>query len=356
MFKLSKIKIYISFLFYKFVNGLLFSISIYAFARDSSVLNLLPVIILQEFYFSFFYTAKKNQSIECEKSFPIYYYIISSVFVFALFYIYSRGLLSNEIYLIVTFNLVVFSIYAWQAPQNEKNNVTKWVSIENKVSLLSVLLIFLILSFGQINQLNVDNVILLRLGMVYFFMNCCHFFVIQKKIITSSGFKKYFDGVDIIILLFCVKIFYFDLSLNSDDFDGYGVKLYFVFYDILAAIFGLYIRRVIAINNANFDSINNALLISNIILVLFFIVSLFFVENGTNLYGAVVSCVVFVSLAVNYNYFNFKGFDSSIALKVIYVIVLGFLYITKNSNYFIIFVIVNLSYSFVLYYRRRFYD
>lgn len=352
MLTLSKFKIYISFLVYKLLNGFLFSISIFLFASGSSVLTLLPIMILQEFYFSYFYTAKKNQSIELKKSFPIYYYFSSSALVFVLFYFYTAGNLSLGIYCIVIFNLFVFSIYAWQAPLNESNNVTKWVNIENKVSLLSVLLISLTLFINSIYKFDFENIILLRLGIVFFLMNVSHFLLFRNPVISASRLKKYFGSVDVIIFLFLVKIFYFDMSTGTGEIDGYGVKLYLIFYDMLAAVFGLYIRRVIAINSADFGNVNYALFVSNFSLITFYLVSLIFIDLESEYYHALVSCIVFVSLAINYNYFSFKGYVSSLILKFLYVIIFSFLYYIEIADYFILFVFVNFLYSCVLYTKR----
>lgn len=348
---LNKAKIYIAFLLYKFANGLLFSLSIFFFVDDKSVVSLISIMIIQEFYFSYFYTAKKNQSIERNSSFPVWLFLLSSCLVFFLFYLYSEERVSVYIYLIMAFNLIMFSIYAWHAPLNEKNDVTRWVSLENKFSLLSVLIISISLFVSYFFKYKVDVIILMRLGLVYFAMNIFYFCVLKNNINSINRGAEFFRSLDIVLLLLVAKLFYFEISVSNGGMDGYSIKIFLIFYDVLAALIGLYIRRVIALTSANFSSFNLATLYVNSFLLISLLISVLFLDINNEIFNTITSTLVFVSLAVNYNYFNFKNHKKSWILKVVYLLVFIIAYTLSSTSTFIFIILINFIYS--LFYRLK---
>lgn len=345
---MDKVRVYFNYLAFKLVNGFLYSLSILFFVEDQSVSTLIAIIILQEFYFSYFFTAKKNQVISRGKAFPIYYYLVTSAVVFCCFMVVTYHDLPHEVHAIVLLNLLFYTFYAWHAPLNEARDVTHWVSLENKASFVSVLLIFFTLFIAHFTDTNFDNVILLRLGFVYLCMNLYFFVRLNfSEVTVSRGPLTFFKTMDVIFILMMVKMLFFDVSLKNDKIDGYGIKVFFVAYDFVAALIGLYLRRTIALHSANFNQVNNATYKVNGIIALLTILSVLYSNFLGDNFVAAVSTIVFVSIAVNYNYFTFENPSKTWIIKCLYIIIALTVYFTKDFQYMLL--IPFLHYVFSLY-------
>lgn len=342
---MSSFKVYINFLIYKFFNGFLFSLSVFFLVENKSVASFIGIMILQEFYFSYFYTAKKNQVIARGSPFPLFYFFLSSICVFLAFIIVSDNV-GIYVYAAVFFNLITYSFYAWHAPINEKQDVTKWVSVENKLSLVSIFTICTTLLLGYIFNVNFDAVILLRLGLFYCFVNIYYFLKINNlNFGGQAGGRAFTKTLDVIVLLFLIKLFYFNSNVQKGEMDGFGIKVFFLGYDILAAIIGLYLRRVIAMSCASFQHVNKAANHVNVVIMFFICLVVLFLDSSSDYYMGSISTLVFVSLALNYNYFTFDSESSVWLLKFMYLFILIVSYFTGWLDVMLLIPLVNFIFS-----------
>jgi hypothetical protein len=342
------IAIYIRFLIYKLSNGLLFSLSVYFFVENNVVQGIYPILIIQEFYFSYFYTAKKNQEISTRVNFSFYYYLLLStlIFVFTALYFQLDYLLLS----VLAFSLFCFNFYACIAPSLERNNVTDWVEVENKQSLISVLFLSSILGINWFFDAQLDKLMLARQGIFYCWVIL--FVLLVRK--DTTIFKRvynanvnvitlldFFKNTGLILVVFLIKFLYFDKSIQEDKIDGQGIKYFMVMYDVLAAVIGLMIRRTIAIYSENIYTLIKRTYISNIIIVLIFfctywligILEIFKITEEINY--LFLSLFVFLNIAIHFNLFTFKELRCKNILLFSYVIT-AVLLLMNHQEYYVI--------------------
>ncbi|PJO12084.1 hypothetical protein AL546_017580 [Vibrio vulnificus] len=336
---------YVSFLVYKVCNGFLYSLTIFFFVDDVNLTNLIGVLFIQEFYFSYFYTAKKNQNIEKGDLYGKESYFLLGSVIFVSYAIYTSFSLSGVVYSIMAFNFISFALFASIAPEYERRDVSSWIRLENRCSLLSAVSIFILSAMFRFIDVNFDEIILLRLGIVFFSLSLYHYIFSKEVFHYKNEWKSFFQCLDIVVILCVMKLLYFRFGISSGEIEGKSIKYFLIFYDLVAAIAGLYMRRTISIEKAKLGQVNFSILKINIfILISILVLSLIWgCSNFIKL--PITSSIIFLSVAINYNYFTIVGFSKLWLLKVTYVIVIITSLHMESFEITLILIFINLIYS-----------
>lgn len=325
---MTSLKIYLRFIFLKLTNGFLFSLSVLFFVDDHVVKNIYPILIIQEYYFSYFYTAKKNHAIFSRKKNDISLYILLSLIIF-IFIIYNYNF-SPEVYFGIFLSLIFFSVFIYLAPENELNNVTDWVDTENIISLYTVILLSLLLLINYIYELKLDYLIIFRMGFFYLFAivwiglkNKKNSDMLQVEGNYNFKLKLLFVGTLPIISIFIFKLSYFNAAIENQIVDGFDIKIFIFFYDCIAALLGLYIRRVIVIHTNNiYKIVKNQFLISLLMFFMFFIYLILAYSSVLSLLylHVVIQLIVFILISLNFNLFTLKTIKYKWVLILMYIL------------------------------------
>lgn len=344
----SKIAIYGSFLLFKLVNGLLFSTSIYFFVDDSTVTSLISFLIVQEFYLSYFYVAKKNQHIQTGKRFPRFYFIITSLLVFIFVALFTKLAFDVLFYFALAFCLICFPYYATVAPIGERVDVTRWVKYENLSAFSSVILVSTTLGISHMLDFDADFFALMRLGFMYLFSLFFfyrHFKGTLKKV-ESNTWVDFIKTSDVIIILLVFKLLYFEYSIQLGELDGKLIKVYLIIYDVSSALIALFIRRTISLHKASFSEVRKILLYLNIVFSLIYLGSATVFSSLSPISNSIQATILFLSIAVNYNVFSIDGFKGLNYKKGFYIAFVAGVFISESLNYSWVVIFFNLAFIY----------
>lgn len=301
MIKRNVILDYSFYLFFKLINGLLFSFAVYLFIGSDVLEDIFPIIIIQEFYFSYFYTSKKNKEITNNIRFGSASYLFLSTFVFISVLFYFE--LKLAFLIVLALSLFFFSFYAAVAPSNEKENISKWIRVENISSFLSVCFVFVVLYLNSLFNVGLESIVLFRMGLFYILVLCWIYLKRNdsfKLKFSSQKFKLSFflEGVVAIAALFVIKITYFENALQTEKVNGDQLKAFMLIYDFLAAIIALYIRRAVVKLVGKTKEYCSKLLFLNILLFVFFVIAFkVFCEHSE----VVLPLYILLTNAINFN-------------------------------------------------------
>lgn len=301
MIKKNVIFDYAFYLFFKLVNGLLFSVAVYLFIDSDVLEDVFPIIIIQEFYFSYFYTSKKNKEISNNIRFgsASYLFLSTVLFISVLFYFE----LKLAFVIVLASSLFFFSFYAAVAPSNEKGDISRWVRIENVSSFFSACFVFIVLYLDSFLSIGLESVVLFRMGLFYILVLC------WTRLKENDGFtldfftqnfklRFFLEGVVAIAALFVIKITYFENALQTDKINGEQLKVFMLIYDFLAAIIALYIRRAVVKLVGKTKKYCSKLLSLNCFLFAIFIIA-FKVFRGYE--EVVLPLYILLTNAINFN-------------------------------------------------------
>lgn len=297
---------YIHFLTFKAVSTIVYNGAIYFFIRDDMMLTSYKFLIIQEVLQSTVYNTLKIKMIKNTNLISAYFYIsVLLCTMSVLFIVYYFGLNYNSIFLCLSF--VIFPFYLLKVVDSEIINVDVHVKKENKIALLSVVLsslTILILYFYNVHE---SFVLLLRglflVGLFFVFLHDIKItkFISFRNIITLSKKEifSYFLGFEYFIYLFYFKYTFFHVLGELDNSAEVGelIKIFMYSYDVIAAVLGLYLRRLFVkdIKNDTFEK-NTCCIFYFLTLLNFISLLLYFVFNQ-NIFFIMYMVTVFVSTA-----------------------------------------------------------
>lgn|GEM_PF-2224628 len=295
---------YFSHLSLKSITGILYSLSIIFFVDDSVVLNVFTIMIVQEFYVSYFYVAKKNDFMFFEREYPILYYMLLSLLIFVSILIFFPAN-QNSIYLAAL--LFLFPIYASMAPFNEKQDITRWVLLENTAGVVAVIFVSICLFLSWCFNLGFDSAALLRLPIMYMLVIVLSFFsynftVFRNHISSKKNIGCFIRFIDIVVILAVFKLVFFNSGRFDGSESGEAVKYFIFLYDAISVVIALFIRRSIALGGS--VACVSATLLVNSGLMVFYILTYFVISKEGFVFNfllSIESVFVFISIAVTYN-------------------------------------------------------
>ena len=237
---------YISF---KFVSGLLFSFTLVYFYSSEHIVDNFYLIILQEFFFSFFLTYYRVRVVAKSKAFnPYGLWVLSIVVAFATIMAASR--LSDIIFLLLSSS--IYPIYLLFASYLEKEDFTTAINIENK-SALGAAMFFFVVSW-ILSSMNIEWI-----GLVYsrYFVRfaivilyCTMALGFHRRMKQISQFVRLslhdFYPLWIILLLMIFKFVVVTKGVLAVSRPGIEVKIFLFLYDFIAAIYGFYLRLIVS--------------------------------------------------------------------------------------------------------------
>ena len=349
--KANSLYIYSRYIIQKAISGLGFSIAVFLFYPESVLSSLFIVLLIQEFYFSFYLTILRNNvdklSVKVDYK-PLF--ILSFIIITILFLFYDI-IYITEYLLLLIISLLTFPIYAIKLICNEQYNVEEAVNRDSLSAVSSSLVFFTVLGVLSVNDIS-TNIIAPLLFMRHLFTHIFYIFSSKKinlnlpEIINpmkDMSYKFYFYGLDLVFLLFSFKFLFFLLysSSESPEEAGLGIKIFLLFYDFLAAVTGLYIRRLFSDKRVARKSKESIILkISSLYLLCSVI--LYFALGSANplsitflfaslavLFPIIILCKVFVwsvsRTAITASIFVLFEFGSSTSLFFLPILIMFFL-------------------------------
>lgn len=259
------------YLFFKFISGLGYALTIVLFYPNKDILNLIYLILVQEFIFSFFLTYYKVNVIAKKKRIPDLQIKILSYFglIIIAFCIpkenYSYGIF-------IFMNMLLFPYYLIEAADYESYSFQKAIKLENIIAPISVGSFFIISLILYFADLEWSGVIFIR----FFIFYTLYILIIKKKKKKLEFvINKYLEtkasiinvNMLLIITFFIFKLILMNKGLTQTDELGLEGKLYLFVYDLIAAIYGFSLRYFVFKKISGREKFK-------IILIYFFIASL----------------------------------------------------------------------------------
>ena len=234
------------YLFFKFISGLGYALTIVLFYPNKDILNLIYLILVQEFIFSFFLTYYKVNVIAKKKRIPDLQIKILSYFglIIIAFCIpqenYSYGVF-------ISINMLLFPYYLIEATDYESYSFQKAIKLENTIAPISVGSFFIISLILFFSGLDWSGLIFIR----FFIFYSLYILIIKKKkkkleFVISKYLETKESIININILLiitfFIFKLILMNKGITQTDKLGLEGKLYLFVYDLIAAIYGFSLR------------------------------------------------------------------------------------------------------------------
>lgn len=242
----------LQYLGFKFVSGLLYSFTLVYFYSTESIVDNFYLLIIQEFYFSFFLTYYRVNMVGKSKSFSLYgLLILSSLVLFSVYYNLDSPLDG----IILMGSTIAFPFYLLFASCLEKQDFTKAIRVENISALSSVIFFFLVSLIFNLFDIRWIGFIYLRF-FIFFIIVILYFIRYQYKkdyfkevVMPRKTSLKEFLSLTIIFLLMIFKFRIVNEGVLSTDYSKLDTKIFLFLYDFLAAIYGFYLRYIVAQKN-----------------------------------------------------------------------------------------------------------
>lgn len=283
----NKFEFYIHFFTFKALSAIVYNLAIYFYIKNSLMSQAYQYLIIQEVILStVFYTLKVKLMKNRQQS---AWYCLLSFFLCCIsvaMTIFVFGL-SIDV-LLLSISLLIFPLFLLKSVYSESNDVDLHVKKENISAFLAAILASLFIITVDVLGFELSSVLLFR-GLLFsvIFLVFLSKVTVSYKVTCKGTIFQFLSGFEYFAFLFFFKFVFFELLEESSWATGVDIgwiiKTFLYSYDLIAALLGLYLRRIYAknIDGKSFEytsvSIFNTLNILGFVSLFLFYLSNYFV-------------------------------------------------------------------------------
>lgn len=247
------INLFKNYLIFKFLSGLLYTLGLILFFNNSTITNNLGNLVIQEFFFSYFLTSYRINYVGKNLHTGNLNLIKLSLVVLFFCVIYNYKDFIDYIFLYLS--ITIFPFYLIINSRLEKSNFEKSVRIENYSSILSSISFFTVAMILYSIEIQYQGLIFIRfLGIFisYILLSRTVQTFDYKNFLSLTGNSNFFNfGLFLLFTLFLHKFILMKYGLMQFNEESHQSKIFLVIYDVIAAIYGLFLRYVVSVRKDN---------------------------------------------------------------------------------------------------------